>query len=122
VDPLAPAPSLDILGRCSRAVGCDDDQARGGGLPAQLHMLNGELINRKLVDQSGRLHRLISAGKTDSEIITEHYLRALGRRPTTRELQRWCDLLASPDSTDRTSRLEDFTWGLLNSRQFAENH
>ena len=48
-DPLTPAPSLDILGRCARAASCEGTAA-GGGLPAKLHLLNGGLINRKIGD------------------------------------------------------------------------
>lgn len=122
VDPLTPAPSLDILGRCNRANGCDENASSGGGLPAQLHLLNGELINRKLTDDEGRLQRLIAAGKTDEEIVDEWYLRGLGRHPSAVELKRWCDRLKTGDAHQRKQRLEDFAWSLLNSRQFMENH
>jgi hypothetical protein len=122
VDPLAPAPALDILGRCSRAVGCDEIGTAGGGLPARLHLLNGELVNRKLVDDQGRLHRLISAGRTNEQIVVEFYGRALSRRPTADELAHWRPRLAAEDPADRTERLEDFLWGLLSSREFVENH
>jgi hypothetical protein len=123
VDPLSPAPSLDILGRCSRAAGCDENAAEGGGLPTQLHLLNGELVNRKLTDPQGRLHRLAAAGKTDAEIITEFHLRALGQEPAAADLSRWCEKIAVGDAEDRRiERLEDFVWSLLNSRKFMENH
>jgi len=122
VDPLTPAPSLDILGRCARAAGCDENSVVGGGLPAQLHLLNGELINRKLTDDQGRLHRLIAADAKNDEIVNEFYLRAFGRPPAADELKRWLDRLVAEDPTERTQRLEDFTWSLLNSRQFMENH
>lgn len=122
VDPLAPAPALDILGRCSRAGGCEESGPTGGGLPAQLHLLNGELVNRKLADDQGRLRRLIAAGRADEQIVDEFYLRALSRHPTDEELLHWREQLATTDVAERTSRLEDFLWSLLNSREFAENH
>src|SRR4029077_10991298 len=80
VDPLVPAPALDILGRCTRPASCEG-ASLGGGLPAKLHLLNGALVNRKIAASSGRLHRLIQGGKTDTEIVTDFYLRALGRSP-----------------------------------------
>ena len=83
IDPRTPAPSLDVLGRCSRQASCEGDAA-GGGLPAKLHLLNGELINRKIAARDGRLHRLIAAGQVDDEIVAEFYLRALGRPPDRR--------------------------------------
>jgi hypothetical protein len=122
VDPLAPAPSLDVLGRCSRAAGCEENASTGGGLPAQLHLLNGELINRKLTDGEGRLQRLIGGGRTNDEIVREFYVRALGRSPSAEELMNWRSRLATEDSGERGRRLEDFVWSLLNSREFRENH
>jgi hypothetical protein len=121
VDPLAPAPSLDILGRCTRRDGCDTTGTAAGGLPAQLHLLNGQMINAKLTDKNGRLQRRIDRRMSDGEIVTEFILRAFGRRPSDDELKAWCDRLATTDSQERRERLEDFVWSLLNSRQFREN-
>ena len=84
--------------------------------------INGELINRKLTDDQGRLHRLIEAGRTNDEIVGEFYLRSLARSPSADELARWRDRLAADDPVERQGRLEDFAWSLLNSRQFMENH
>jgi hypothetical protein len=122
VDPLSPAPSLDILGRCSRAGGCEDDGVQQGGLAAQLHLINGELINRQITDANGRLQQHIRNGKTDAEIVTEFYLRALCRRPTAEELSSWRERLKTDDSAERMKRLEDFAWSLLNSNLLKENH
>jgi hypothetical protein len=117
-DPLSPAPSLDVLGRCGRAAGCDDS-AVAGGLPARLHLLNGALLNAKVADRNGRLARLIADGKSNREIVAELYVRALGRPPTEKELAAW---LARLDGADRRAPLEDFLWGLLSSREFGTNH
>ena len=122
VDPLTPAPALDVLGRCKLASGCDDSQRDGVGLPAQLHLMNGDLINRRLRSDSGRLRQLIAAGISNEAIITEFYMRALSRPANSVELQRWQIRLESDDPADRLSKLEDFVWSLLNSRLFQENH
>jgi hypothetical protein len=94
----------------------------GPGLPAQLHLLNGELVNRKLASEDGRLHRLIAAGRADRDIVDEFYVRGLGRHPSGNELHGWCERLAVDDPHERRLRLEDFVWSLLNSREFLENH
>jgi hypothetical protein len=120
-DPLTPAPSLDVLGRCSRAAVCEEN-AVGGGVPAKLHLLNGDLLNAKIVAKDGRLAQLLAAAKTDQEIITELYLRGLGRRPTEREVATWLARLAKAGRDGRRECLEDFVWGLLNSREFTTNH
>ena len=117
-DPLSPAPSLDVLGRCSRAAGCEEG-AVAGGLPARLHLLNGELLNAKVADKAGRLARLIADGMSDREIVTEFYVRGFGRPPTETELAGW---VARLGKGDRRAALEDFLWGLLNSKEFGTNH
>ncbi|MCI0461873.1 MAG: DUF1549 and DUF1553 domain-containing protein [Gemmataceae bacterium] len=120
-DPRTPAPSLDILGRCSRQMSCEGTTA-GGGLPAKLHQLNGELINRKLAAPDGHLHRLMDAGNTDEEIVTDFYFRALGRPPTGRERAFWRQRLVAAGKTERAEWLEDIIWSLLNCNEFSTNH
>ncbi len=122
LDPLTPASSLAILGRCVRPAGCVNTVVATTSLPAQLHLLNGALINQKLSSQEGRLHRLIMAGRSDREIVEEFYRRGLGRVPDERDLLRWTENLAVEGPQERIERLEDFLWSLLNSRDFRENH
>ncbi|HVK12585.1 MAG TPA: DUF1553 domain-containing protein [Gemmataceae bacterium] len=117
-DPLSPAPDLDVLGRCSRATACDE-AAVGGGLPAKLHLLNGNLLNAKVANKDGRLGQLIVSGMSDREIVAEFYIRGFGRPPTDRELTDWATRLGKGE---RRLVLEDFLWGLLNSREFGTNH
>jgi len=121
-DPLSPAPSLDILGRCSRATGCDETAGIPSDLRSQLHLLNGDLINRKLTAPSGRLQRLVGEGATDSEIVNEFVLRALGRHPTAEESLNWVGRIAGGSAEERVQKLEDFVWAMLCSRSFRENH
>lgn len=119
-DPLSPAPSLDVLGRCSRVAACEEN-AVGGGLPAKLHLLNGEMLNAKIADQDGRLAKRIAAGKTDREIVTEFYLLGFGRPPGEKELANWLARIEKAGPAGRRACLEDFVWGLLNSRDFTNN-
>ncbi|QDU27011.1 hypothetical protein ETAA8_20950 [Anatilimnocola aggregata] len=122
VDFLSPAPVLEILGRCGRGSNCDEAAPSARGLPAQLHLLNGDFINAKLIDKQGRLQQLLAAGAADREIVKEFYLRALAREPTVAELTRWTRQLNSTNQQERTERCEDFVWSLLSSREFSENH
>lgn len=120
-DPLSPAPSLDVLGRCSRVAVCEENTV-GGGLPAKLHMLNGELLNSKIVDKDGRLAKLFAVEKSDREIVTEFYLLGFGRPPTENELTNWQARIEKAGKDGRRACLEDFVWSLLNSREFTTNH
>ncbi len=120
-DPLTPAPSLDVLGRCSRAADCDETPG-AGSLPTKLHLLNGDLLNAKIIAKEGRLARMLAAGRADREIVVEFYLRGLGRHPSTEELDGWLARIAKAGAEHRRACLEDFAWGLLNSRDFTTNH
>ncbi len=121
VNPQTPSRTLDVLGRCSRQASCESG-TMNGGVPAMLHRLNGDLINRKIVSKEGRLHRLILAGKSTEEILGEFYIRALGRSLTAAELQYWNRQTEKVNQEDRTAFLEDAVWGILNSREFWSNH
>jgi hypothetical protein len=118
VDPRTPAASLDILGRCSRAASCEGTTV-GGGLPAKLHQLNGELINKKITAKEGRLHRLIAMSAKDEAIVAEFYVRALGRNPSENESAFWRKRLESVNGNERVEMLEDFVWSVLNSAEFG---
>ncbi len=125
VDSSSPAPSLDLLGRCTVADGCETGPATeqsSRGLAAQLHLINGDLINAKLTDEAGTLRRSIAAGESDEAIVTHFYLAGLGRYPSDRERVDWQARIHSDDPDERRRRLEDFVWGLLNSQGFTENH
>src|SRR5262249_58476653 len=99
-----------------------EGEVMGGGLPAKLHRINGELINRKVASPQGRLHRLLAAGKSSDEVLTDFYLRALGRLPTLAERHYWRKQCALAGQAGRTEVLEDLVWGLLNCSEFNTNH
>ena len=122
IDPLEPIAALDILGRCSKAKGCDENGVTNGGLSSQLHLLNGDLLNQKLADTNGRLNRLMDAGHSEETIVREYYIRAIGRNPTESESKHWCQQIMDTDEIKRKEKLQDFVWSLLNSRSFLENH
>jgi hypothetical protein len=121
-DPATPAVSLDILGRCSREASCEGTGVNGGGLATRLHQLNGELVNRKIAAVDGRLHRHVASGSSNRAIIDDFYLRALSRWPNQDERVYWERELAGADERERTRRLEDFVWSLLNCDEFTTNH
>ena len=112
---------LDLLGRCSREEPCDSDLT-GRGLAAQLHLLNGPLLNRKVASAAGRLAASIAAKKPTDTVVEEFYLRALCRLPRQEELTFWGAQLGPAESAERKQRLEDFLWSLLNCQEFQTNH
>jgi hypothetical protein len=124
-NPLVNSESLDALGRCSRPGQgvCPDEAVTRAGLPGELHMLNGAIVNRKIAAADGRLKRRIAAGASDDEVISEFTLRAFSRPPSVAERAVWAKALNGASSAvERQSVLEDIVWALLNSREFKTNH
>jgi hypothetical protein len=123
VDTSLAAATLDVLGRCDRSESCEAAPGGVGGIATKLHLLNGPLVNRRLVAEDGRLQMLISEGASSEQIVEEFYLRALSRPPKTAELEFWLDEIDVHDASHaRRTRLEDFVWSLLNSNEFMTNH
>jgi hypothetical protein len=122
IDPGQPAATLDLLGRCSRAMGCDENSGGASNVVIQLHLLNGDLLNAKIALPEGRLHRYLEEGRSDEFIVTDFYKRALSRHPTAPELSSWLGRVSSSDKSERTVKLEDFLWALLSSQEFRNQH
>ena len=90
----------------------DDDP----GLLQAFQLITGELLNGLVRDPDNRLGRMLSAGRTDAEMLTEFYLAALSRKPTDTESKKLLALLAG--AKDRRAAWEDVLWALLNSKEF----
>jgi len=63
---------------------------------------------------------LVKRGDSDPQIIEELYLAAFSRYPTVEERAELEGLVRR--QTSRTAALEDLTWGIITSREFASNH
>ena len=79
-------------------------------------MINGETVRRKLESRSNRIGRLLEAGASDSDLLSEFYLAAVCREPTPAE-QAAVEAHLSK-ARDRRSGWEDVVWALLNSKEF----
>jgi hypothetical protein len=85
-----------------------------------LHLMNGDLVNRKVMDANGRVAKLLNANMSDSDIIEELYLATFSRLPTATELRNALRLIAAQPS--RKTAVEDLMWALINSKEFLFNH
>lgn len=121
IDPLEPEATLDLLGRCNRAGGCDEGETKARGLAAQLHVLNGDFINAKLAAPGGRIDRLLAEMRKSGDIIREFYRAGLTLEPNADELLHWTKRLEAGDMKEFRQRVEDFAWAMLISRAFTEN-
>jgi hypothetical protein len=104
-DFAAPSYTLDVCGR--GRTGFD------GSLAQELHLLNGEAIQKKLFGVKPLLLQ------DDGELVTELYLRAYSRFPSKRESEHWLRRLSDGP---RDEVAEDLFWALLNSGEFMTCH
>jgi hypothetical protein len=111
---------LDTLGRPKRVVACECERTGDPNLAQVLHILNGDLIQRKLTDKNGRIAKLIKAKTETDAAIQEMYLATFCRQPTQAELEHARKFL----STSKSMQMgyEDILWALMNSREFLFNH
>jgi hypothetical protein len=119
-DPNVGSEFLDIFGRPARLIACECERGTEANLSQTLRMLNGELVNNKVVQSDGRVAKLLASGKSNDDILNEIYLRALGRPPDARERKVVIGLLAF--SSDRKEVFQDLLLTLLNSKEFLFNH
>jgi hypothetical protein len=123
VGPQVISVSLDVLGRCPRLGDCETPATTGAGLSAQLHRLNGPLVNRRLSAPDGRLRSLLAEGRTETDVLGEFYIRAVGRPPSVPEQSFWDGQFSQAGSAaERAALLEDAVWSLLSGTEFTTNH
>jgi hypothetical protein len=89
-------------------------------LAQALHILAGTTYNERLWGKGSRVYEMFTRGATNAEIMGEMYLAALGRAPSAEESRDIGKLIEA--SPSREQGLRDFVWGLISSREFAENH
>ena len=124
-DPNFESYFLDTLGRPQRAVACECERTAEANLAQILHIANGDLLSRKLVDKQGRISQLVEKYKLEKQdaakqAIHHLYLATYSRLPTADELLECGQVLSrAPNSREG---LEDLLWALLNSREFLVNH
>ncbi len=115
---VVPSHFLELHGRPNRQM-IPERQAEAS-LGQALHRLVGETYTRKLSAEGGRLDRLLREQASDGQVIEELYLAALSRFPAPREKQELRQALASASS--RREALEDLTWAMIATAEFASNH
>ncbi len=111
---------LKIFGQPQREMACECERSNESNLSQALQMINGPTVHNKLRDDKGRIARMIEAGNSNEEIITDLYLSAVARTPNTEEMQAATNHVAA--SENRRFGLEDVGWAVLNSKEFLFQH
>ena len=88
-----------------------------GTIPQALVMMNSQLVY-SFTQAKGKtlLAKLLAEKKSNEEIVTALYERALARKPTAREREVCARYIARVGQ--REEALEDILWSLVNSTEF----
>lgn len=113
-------PFLKTFGQPARETACQCERGTDSNLSQALQLINGPLVHAKLKDEHNRFRKLMAAGKSDHEIVTELYLAAFCRTPSEQELAVADGHIAA--SGDRVAALEDLCWAVINANEFLFQH
>jgi len=103
--------------------GEDEFASRGETIPQRLLLMNGNLVKDKTKDELFNAANLIAGmASSDRQAIETAYLAVLTRKPTAEELAHFEGRLAGTKGKERSARMEDLYWTLLNSTEFSWNH
>jgi hypothetical protein len=107
---------LKVFGKPDRLLTCECERLDDPGLMQAFQLITGELTNAMIRDPDNRIGKLLSAGKSDVEMLEELYLLALCRKPTETESKKLLAYLAA--TPDRRAAWEDVLWAVVNSKEF----
>jgi hypothetical protein len=111
---------LDVFGRPPRQITCECERTAQPNIAQALHLLNGDVLNKKIAAPTGRIETLLKNKTPLPAVIEELYLTTLSRPPRSEELTKamgWINEAPTPQEG-----AQDVFWALLNSREFLFNH
>jgi Protein of unknown function (DUF1553)/Protein of unknown function (DUF1549) len=112
---------LDTFGRPSRAIACECERSGDPNLSQALNLMNGDIVNRKLLERGGRLAQMLKDPRLTEEMLVRRlYLLTFNRPPTQAEIDGARTIIAEAPS--RALGAQDLFWALLNSQEFVFNH
>jgi hypothetical protein len=103
--------------------GEDEFSGKGGTIPQRLLMMNGDLVTDLTQEQVfNAATRIAWLAPDDPTAIETAYLVVFTRRPAADEASYFAQSLAGCRSAERTQRIADMYWALLNSSEYSWNH
>ena len=106
---------LTTFGRASRDTACACEVSVDPNLSQALHLLNGDTVNKKVVD-GGLIKKWLDEKISAEKIIKRLYIRCYSRKPSSKELETLLQRVQG--AQNKKECLEDIFWALLNSREF----
>ncbi|MDB5312490.1 MAG: hypothetical protein JWO38_6692 [Gemmataceae bacterium] len=110
---------MDTFGRPARQVLCECERTTRPNIAQAMHLLNGDFLNKKIADKTGRVEKLVTDKTPVPKAIEELYLATWSRRPSKDELAKAEGWVKSAPTI--REGLQDLLWVLINSREFLFN-
>jgi hypothetical protein len=110
---------MDTFGRPARQVLCECERTTTPNIAQAMHLLNGDTLNKKIVDPKGRVEKLLADKVPLPKAIEELYLATWSRPPTADEAKKAEGWITSAPTAKEG--LQDLLWVLTNSREFLFN-
>jgi Protein of unknown function (DUF1549)/Protein of unknown function (DUF1553) len=107
---------LRLFGKPERLLNCDCERSDNTTVAQALSLITGDVVNKAVAEADNRIGKLLTAGRSDAEVIEELFLASLCRVPSAAERSALVSQVSR--SPDRREALEDVLWGLLNSKEF----
>lgn len=111
---------LDVFGRPARQITCECERTTQPNIAQAMHLLNGDFLNKKIADPTGRVEKYFKDKKDLQAVVEELYLVALSRPPRPAEVTRALSWIGRAPSA--REGVQDLLWALLNSREFLFVH
>lgn len=108
---------LTLFGKPMRLLSCECERSSETTMNQAFNLVSGPEINSLLSAPDNRLQKLIDAGKSSEEVLTELYWTALSRAPTAAELRELSTHVSQAES--KRKAYEDVGWALLNAKEFV---
>lgn len=112
---------LKTFGRNPREITCECERSDDPSMVQVLHLSNGDTLNPKLASETNLIAKMLEKASTDEEIITQLFLAALSREPSSSELES-LKAIVLEYGDDRRTALQDVAWSILTSAEFTFNH
>ncbi|MCY2933556.1 MAG: DUF1549 and DUF1553 domain-containing protein [Planctomycetota bacterium] len=112
---------MKVFGKPERLLSCECERSEETTLAQAFQMINGQTVREALESPGNRISRLLEmAGHDPEAAISELFLSALSRRPTTTEVNASRAFLAR--SMNQRKAWEDLVWATLNAKEFLFRH
>ena len=109
---------LTAFGQSDRKTVCAADEVVDPSLAQTLHLINGDTISRAIHD-SRIVGDALAAQTPPEQIIERLFIRTLGRRPETREID---DFKAIAGALPKRVDYDNLWWAFFNSTEFLFQH